>query len=304
MVNRSNPGERLRQFLFCMVPSIVILALQNGAAIFGAQVYVVWMLLGADGNAAENFGRQFSEGLTSTGFLMGISMVYAVVGVLIFALWYRALKKQDENLLPIDGNTRAADRDSLKRYPALLYVGIVLFAAAAQYACEYLVVVLSKMEPEWLAWYEELMQSLNLSGGGADALVIAYTVFFGPICEELCFRGLTFNLCHRVMSPVMANIIQALLFGGMHANPLQSVYAFVFGFLLGQIYMETDNLMITILTHIAFNGIGMCLEQYIMVGTTPMTFFCILFIALLAAYLGYLLILKAQQIRNEKVSNI
>ena len=300
-MNRSNPRERLRHFLFCMVPSIVILALQNGAAIFGSQVYVVWMLLNAHGNVTQDFGQRFSEGLTSAGFLMGISLIYAVIGVLIFALWYRAMKRQDANTFLNDGTARAADRDSLKQYPVLLYIGIVLFAFAAQYVCEYLVVVLSKMEPEWLAWYEELMQSLDLSGGGVDALVIAYTVFFGPLCEELCFRGLTFNLCRRVMSPFAANVVQALLFGGMHANPLQSVYAFAFGFLLGQIYIDTDNLMITILTHIAFNGLGMCLEQYIMVGSTPMTFFCILFISLLASYLGYLLILKAQQIKNERL---
>lgn len=299
-MNRSNPRGRLQSFLFCMVPSIVILALQNGAVVFGSQIYVVWMLFKADKGNMADFGQQFSQGLTSTGFLMGVSLLYSAVGIVIFVLWYQTMKKQDA-VLPDSGDAvRAADRDSLRRYPLLLYAGIALFAVSAQYICEYLVTVLSKMEPEWLTWLEELMQSFNAAEGGADVLlVIAYTVFFGPLCEELCFRGLTFNLCRRVMPPFAANVVQALLFGGMHANPLQSIYAFAFGYLLGQIYIETDNLMITILAHIAFNGLGMCFERYIVVGTTPMTFFCILFIALLAAYLGYLLILKAQQMKDE-----
>ena len=287
-MNRSSQRGKIRQFLWCMAPSVVILALQNAAVVFGSQVYVVWMFWQAHGDI-DGFGERFSEGLTSAGFLMSVSLGYAAVGILIFAVWYRSLKRK----LGL-----RTDKDSLRGYPPYLFAGILLFAAAAQYVCEYLVVILAKLQPDWLAWYEELIQSLNLSGQNADILVIAYTVFFGPVCEELCFRGLTFQLAGRILSPSMTNLIQALLFGGMHANPLQSAYAFVFGWLLGQIYLETENLAVTILIHILFNGAGMCLTQFIGVGTTPATFFGILFASLSLAYCGFLLIRKAASVKS------
>ncbi len=236
----------------------------------------------------EGSMESFFSGLSSTAFLMSVSLLYALAGIVVFMLWYRRLKRETQD---------SQNRDSLKGYGIKMYAGMILFAVSAQYLCEYLVTILSKMQPQWLEMYMKLMEDMELSGGRADVLLIAYVVLLGPVCEELCFRGVTLGLCKKVMPLSSANIVQALLFGGMHANPLQSIYAFAFGWLLGQIYLDTGNLTITIIVHILFNGAGIALAQYIGVGATPATFFAMLLAAMLLVYFSFSVIRSAASVR-------
>lgn len=266
--------------MVCLVPSIVIMLIQNAAVIFGSEVYVL-LQFWKSGRGTGGTMESFFAGLTSTGFLMSVSMGYAVAGIVVFALWYKHIREnQDEFIF----------KDSLKGYGIRMYAGILLFAVSAQFVCEYLITILAKMMPEWLEMYSDLMAGMEITGNNSDILVVAYIIILGPICEELCFRGVTFSLCRRVMSFSSANLVQALLFGGMHANPLQSIYAFAFGWLLGHIYMETGNLIITVIVHILFNGAGMCLANYIGVGATPVSFFIVLLVSMCMVYYSFLLI--------------
>ena len=143
------------------------------------------------------------------------------------------------------------------------------------------------------------MEQLQFDGGTAvTAIAFIYTVLLGPICEELTFRGLTFNLARRSVGDSSANILQAVLFAGMHANPMQSAYTFVFGYLLGKIYNKTNNLVICIAIHICFNAMGMLFGDLFVVGNTPIMFYAILFLALSGTYVGYDMIFRAENRRN------
>ncbi len=282
-------NNRSRGFFACLLPTIVCLALQNGAMIFGAQLYLLKVFLHTDDTPAADITSSYIKGISSGGFLMGVSTVYAIVGCLIFYLWYRGLNDKG--------------RDSFRGYPLYLYGGIVVFAIGAQFVSAYIMTILSQARPDWLSDYAKLMENLDFSGEGWDILTVLYTVLLGPICEELCFRGLTMRLALRNVGPYYANTIQAFLFGGMHANPLQFSYAFVYGWILGLIYQKTDNLFITIAAHICYNAIAMSVGKYIGTGSTPVSFYCILLISLMAAYGGILIILKAQEKLKEKEAN-
>ena len=294
-------NRRFRDFFRCMVPMFVCLALQNGLMIFAAQVYLIYMFLGLSPGSEGQFSEQYIDGISSVVFLMGVSLVYAVCGVAVFAFWYwRMVRTETERgFWP----NRSTERDSMKGYPVYLYGGILLFAIGAQYVCANIVAILAQARPDWFDAYAKLVENLDFSGNGAGVLVLLYTVFFGPLCEELCFRGLTLNYACRVMRPMTANLVQALFFGGMHANPLQSIYAFGFGYVLGMLYLETDNLWITISAHICFNALAMLLGEHIGAGSTPVSFYCIFLISMMAVYAGYLLIQKAQE-EKEKIKEI
>lgn len=82
-------------------------------------------------------------------------------------------------------------------------------------------------------------------------LLILYAGFLGPIAEELAYRGfLRGNL--RGLGKLPAIVVSALAFGLMHGNLKQSLFATLFGILLG--YFATEySLWWTIIVHILNN---------------------------------------------------
>lgn len=74
-----------------------------------------------------------------------------------------------------------------------------------------------------------------------------------PLAEELIFRyGMLKNLIK--INPIFAIIYQALLFGLLHGNIVQSSYAFVLGLIFGIIVYKKGNVLLTILMHIGINA--------------------------------------------------
>lgn len=271
------------------------MALQFGVSFFFMELGAIWFAAGYQKDNVDyfTFMNELVTALTDTDLLIWGSVVYACIAVVLFGFWYKKLKPYDE----------VKTEDSLKGYPVLLYAGIILFAFAAQYVSMYLIDVLSYMFPDWLEYYYELMESAGLAGeDGISAATLIYAVLVGPIAEELCFRGVTYQYARKYFPFWSTNIAQALLFGAMHMNPLQSTYAFFIAVLFGMIYEKTRNIYITIFLHILYNGSGVLLEKFIELGETPVTFYVTLFASLCAAYIGYMMIAKAEDMRTVKLA--
>ena len=85
--------------------------------------------------------------------------------------------------------------------------------------------------------------------------VILCTVILAPVAEELFFRK---ALIDRLSAyhPTDAILYSALLFGLIHGNLTQFLYAFPIGVLLGIIYWRTKNIRYTILLHMGMNTFG------------------------------------------------
>ncbi len=84
-----------------------------------------------------------------------------------------------------------------------------------------------------------------------------------PIAEELFFRK---TLIDRLSAfhPMDAILLSALLFGLVHSNLTQFLYAFPIGVLLGIVYWRTKNIRYTILLHMLMNTVGGLLPQLIL----------------------------------------
>ncbi len=87
------------------------------------------------------------------------------------------------------------------------------------------------------------------------SVVLLCTVILAPIAEELFFRK---ALIDRLSAyhPMDAILYSALLFGLIHGNLTQFLYAFPIGVLLGIIYWRTKNIRYTILLHMGMNTLG------------------------------------------------
>jgi len=91
-------------------------------------------------------------------------------------------------------------------------------------------------------------------------LLVPITVFAVAPAEELLFRGIVQGEFRRAYGPLPAVVIASLLFGISHSGALsgsgQITYlavASILGLVLGVVYERTDNVVVTIAIHAAWN---------------------------------------------------
>lgn len=109
--------------------------------------------------------------------------------------------------------------------------------------------------------YEALME---MAGFGVDTLTIVASIFLAPFGEEFACRGVAFHYAKKMVDDLedrrkafwIANSVQALMFGIMHANIIQGSYAFVMGLALGYLRHRYHSLIPAILAHMMINAIS------------------------------------------------
>lgn len=265
------------------MPSIIILLLQFFLSMAGA--FLIFCKLAHDYTAGGyvKFMETLYKSIVSSDFNTGVMLVYAVIVVIAFGLWYR----KDLWEKPVEKKSFGG----MTEKPAYFIAGVILLAFGMQYLCMYFTNIVAMIFPHWLETYETLMEGMGLTEEVTIPLVL-YSVIIGPICEEITFRGLTMGYAKRFSRFWVANIIQAILFAGMHMNPLQSSYTFLVGLVFGYFVHRAGNLWMGIILHITFNAMGVLGNSLIVGGTNPITFCLILFGSMVATYIGFELIYR------------
>ena len=170
--------------------------------------------------------------------------LYAIVGVVAFGLWYYF------------GFTRRGTKVSFKEifgYKSIMAVigmviGLQLLITAG-------FVLATELCPKVIEDYMQLMTDSGLVDN--TLIIIVYGILIGPVLEELCMRGVTFGFLEKSnIKPVFIILITGILFGIMHLNLVQGVYASVLGFFLGYMRYKYRSIKITIMMHILFNFTG------------------------------------------------
>lgn len=83
--------------------------------------------------------------------------------------------------------------------------------------------------------------------------IILSVCLVAPAFEEILFRGLVLKELKEAMPAMAAIVLQALLFGLAHAVLAQSIFAAVYGIILGAVYLRCKNISVVILSHMFFN---------------------------------------------------
>ena len=108
--------------------------------------------------------------------------------------------------------------------------------------------------------FEELLRNLFLFDPMIDLeevqpSLLVYILFFinicilAPIYEELLFRGILLRRFTLRWSPQKSIIISSIIFGIIHLNPINVVFAFALGCVLGYAYLKTKNIFVPMLLH-------------------------------------------------------
>ncbi len=92
-------------------------------------------------------------------------------------------------------------------------------------------------------------------------LMVLATSVFVPLLEELLYRGIVLGELRRTFSDRVSLVIQAAIFGLVHGNFVQSVYAFVLALVIGYIYLKWESFILCFSVHAVFNFLGGALPQ-------------------------------------------
>ena len=86
--------------------------------------------------------------------------------------------------------------------------------------------------------------------------------FVAPIVEELVFRGIL--ITRMKWMPVWAAVlVQGFIFGLVHMNVFQGLYAFVAGILLGIVFIKFRSIIVVIAGHVAYNIVSILLSEIV-----------------------------------------
>jgi len=107
--------------------------------------------------------------------------------------------------------------------------------------------------------YIEVMEDMFTGSILMQVLVIGIAA---PVIEELCFRGILMS--RMLWLPTWASIlIQGVIFGVIHLNMLQGMYAFLIGLVFGWIYIKYRSITLAIIAHMAFNLTSIILPEIV-----------------------------------------
>lgn len=205
---------------------LTFIGVQLAVSVLLMVAYIIYKKMSGQEVSMGNLGNEMSVSITSAALFLS-SLV-----TIVLMIWpFRMFK---------------ADRD-LK--PSGLGIGYVILAVAGAMAGSVaLNIIVSLLDvPDLL---QQKMPNLAKSFLGALSIGIV-----SPVTEEIVFRAAMLGYMLRKGVGVWKSIIIAsLLFGLVHMNPAQVVFATMLGLIFCIIYYKTGNILLTILVHVINNS--------------------------------------------------
>lgn len=300
--------NRSKFFLRTLVPTFIIFGLQTLCSIIVTEMAVAVEAKSFAGNSIADFFTEILSEKSVAVINQWTLVVYSLVAIVLFGamyymFFYNKNGKHYESVAPIEKSKELSAKFSGYKI-IMLIMGVAILSVAMFMVNIYIISVIGILSPESMVEFAELQEMSGLTGEYASPWILIYAVVIGPIAEELAFRGLTMESAKRTSRFVGANIIQAVLFAGMHMNIAQAIYAFALGLIFGYIYHLSGNILITIIIHIIYNGIACALDSFEMaIDSNPIIFFVTLVISLCGAYAGIILIRKSLPDSSENSVN-
>ena len=151
-------------------------------------------------------------------------LIYMISGT-VFLLWYYFAVVE-----PAGVNTFV--NVQTKRLSPYCFVWLFVLSFGVEHVISLLMTLINVVAPSAIEEYTELVETSGWSEY-SPVWVIA-TLILPPLVEETIFRGLILGYLRRAGACfVVANLIQAVLFGVYHMNLVQGIYAAALGALLG-----------------------------------------------------------------------
>lgn len=174
-------------------------------------------------------------------------LIYAVPGAVFLIWYYFAFVEKQGIRQTLESHTR--------RLTPACFGWVLLLGFAVQHVVSLLMAAIYILLPSAMDQYTEMIDSSGITE--YSILWAVATLILPPIVEEMIFRGLILQYLGRAGAGfVVANLIQAVLFGVFHMNLVQGIYTALLGFLLGWLAYRYDSILVPMLLHAIFNLFG------------------------------------------------
>lgn len=283
--------KRIGRILFCLLPLLLTIGLQNliSIPIFGISAIATILQNYKSHTWMEIYQQIFSTWSTST-FLIGISMLYAVAALIIFGVWYWKKLAEVQEQVPLR-----------QAFNCWIVLSMLLLAVGLQYVTTYLMSFVAAIRPDWMQAYESLMDTAGFNT--ISPLLVLYSCIIAPISEELIFRGVTLGYAKKAMHVIWAVCLQAVLFGIFHMNIIQGIYAAFLGLLLGYVCEAGGTVAISILLHAFFNMSGIFFGSFLFYNIDQPFFFLLwLTVGVLLTFSGVFLFQYGVRLRDLSIA--
>ena len=234
--------KKKRNYLYAALVFIALMGLMNGLGIFWS---VAAMLEGAliGGEQGTEAVYLFLEEHMNFYSIM----IYLPV-LLLFSIWFYFAIIYREGV-------GTYWKENTKRLSGACFGWTILLTVAMQHATSLVFVFFQLVSPETLQEYNSMVEGAGITQ--FSFLWAVSTLLLPPLTEEIIFRGLIMRYLRRAGACfVLANLLQAVLFGIFHQNLIQGVYAALLGFLLGYLAWRYDSLLVPIFMHFLYNLFG------------------------------------------------
>ena len=216
----------------------VVLALGMALAIFIGSTLVLVLLFGGDDSDAflkdTNFG----------GVPAALWIVAAQQIIFVSAAWRFSVSKYRLDVRSL-GFLRAEGR-----LPYLVAFGGWI---ATLFAIVFWQMIIDSLGIESLTPDNNVDEVIDFGGNFFTTLLVVG--LWGPVAEEIFFRGFALAGLRRRFGDRTALILTAALFAIFHIEPTIYVPIFFFGIVLGWIYLRTNSLWPSILIHVIHNTV-------------------------------------------------
>lgn len=198
----------------------------------------------------DTFANKVLQYLQSGTPMMVLSFIQELIMLAAFGLWYYFREKK-----------YAYRPDYKKAFRPKNVISMAGIAFFGQYAVNLLLILVFMLLPGVFADYQDLIQNLDIDAGNPVFMIFS-VVIFGPLVEEVLFRGMIFGKLRREFLFWPSAVISAVLFGVFHLNLVQGIYAAVFGLVLAYIFEKTETLWGCYLLHALFNLCSYVISGY------------------------------------------
>ena len=248
-----NVWKRIGKSLLTLSPTAIALGLN--LLISFVLMIICAIVLGMSGEVdISNTGDIMTRLLEMVmQYAIPATIVFQVLNFIIFGLWFK-----------LWGHNKFVNPFKVVKGSS---VGVAFLAAVS---LELLIgVAMSVVAVFWPEVIQSFAELMEMSGvGEMNVLSFLATVILAPITEELIFRGVTMRLTKWAGMPfIVANIVQAVLFGVFHMNWVQGVYATVIGLVLGYLGHRYKTLWVPILVHLFCNLYATVMSVFVIPDT-------------------------------------
>ena len=232
--------KKIRETLKGIYPMVIWLGLSSVIAAF-----LLILMTATNGNMSEEAIINLEK---QNALILQLAGYFIILPIMFLIMYFRVKNAREESAYVSYGGVAP-----------LKYVLIIFFATFAMFAGNELVSAIEIVLPSSLQHsYDGVAETIFNSPFWIQLIAAG---IIGPLVEEIVFRFCLYNSLKRFSGKIVAALVTSLMFGIVHGNLSQGLYAFILSLVFIYVYETYKSFFAPVLAHISANTIGVLVSN-------------------------------------------